>query len=134
MKDLPSNNDKAKHFFGKNAENISDAYFEYDGYEHLTSDEVENKSDIDINLEWDPKFTTNNNDKNLDLFSFKNLKYVISFDGFDLLDGKDKNIKDVLATIFKATVSNNTNVYPITISLDTNNIEFEDNTINGEGK
>lgn len=121
--ELPSGIDYAEQFFGKNHDNIMDVYFEYDGFEHISK---EKEKDYSYNLEWDSNYNkTNTNDEiELDLFKLKNLKYVIIFDRFDILNGNDDNIKKVLEEIFNATVSNNENKYPIEITLDDKNIEY----------
>lgn len=121
--ELPSGVDHAEQFFGKNCDNIMDVYFEYDGFEHISE---EKEKDYSYNLKWDSNYNkTNTNDEiKLNLFKLKNLKYVIVFDRFDVLNGNDDNIKRVLEEIFNATVSNNENKYPIEIELDTNNIEY----------
>ena len=122
LQDLPSSNKYADKFFGKNSDNIMDAYFEYDSFEHLPKENNISTSNIDI--KWDPKYNKSNNDSELDIFKFNNLKYIIFFDRFDILNGNDDNIGSVLEEIFKATVSNDANKYPIEISLDTKNIEY----------
>lgn len=119
--DLPSGADHSEQFFGKNCDNIADVYFEYDGFEHI---EKSHENGVNIDLEWDSKYNTSNEDEKLDLFELKNLKYVIVFDRFDILNGNDDNIKKVLEEIFNATVSNNDNKYPIEITLDPKNIEY----------
>lgn len=120
---LPSGEQYSEQFFGKNYENIYDVHFEYDTFEHLDSEKKINEKDI--NLKWDPKY---NNAKNKDIvlnyYKVINLKYIIEFDRFDILNGNDDNVKAVLDEVFSATVSNAENEYPIEISLDTKNIEY----------
>lgn len=123
LQDLPSNDKYSEIFFGKNCDNIYDIYFQYDTFEHLNDKKHINRNDI--NLEWDPKY---NNSKNKDIilnyYKLVNLKYIIEFDRFDVLNGSDDNIKNVLDEIFSATVSNAENKYSIEISLNTKNIEY----------
>jgi hypothetical protein len=79
----------------------------------------------EINLEWDPKYNqSKSEDVTLHYFKLTNLKYVIGFDRFDILNGSDDNVENVLKEIFMATVSNDYNEYPIEISLDEKNIEY----------
>lgn len=120
INELPAGPNYAEKFFGKNAKNIVDVYFEYDGFEHLEED----KEDTEIHLKWDPKYNTTNAEVELDIFVLKNIKYVITFDGFELLDNNDNNINSVLNEIFKATISNDQNKYPINISIEDKNIDY----------
>lgn len=120
---MPSGDQYAERFFGKNCDNIYDIHFEYDTFEHLESETSINKKDV--NLEWDPKYNTSKNkDIVLNYFKITNLKYIIEFDRFDILNGNDDNVKKVLESVFMATVSNAENKYPIEITLDIKNIEY----------
>lgn len=122
LPELPSNIKYSEQFFGKNHDNIYDIYFEYETFEHLSE---ENKPS-EVNLEWDPKYNpTGTKDITLNYFKVTNLKYVIGFDRFDILNGSDDNVENVLKEIFMATVSNDYNKYPIDISLDEKNIEYK---------
>ena len=62
-------------------------------------------------------------DDELAIFVVKNLKYIIRFDGFDLVNVSYSNYKSKIDEIFKYTVSNGTNNYPLEISLNTANIK-----------
>jgi hypothetical protein len=117
---LPSGIDYSEKFFGKNHDSISDIYFEYDTFEHMKDENKPSK----ISLKWDPRYNNNNKDVTLNYFKITNLKYIIIFDRFDILNGNDDNVQRVLEEVFMATVSNNENEYPIEISLDTKNIEY----------
>ena len=119
---IPSSEDNAKKFFGKNAENIFDVYFEYDGFEY--NEDLNYKKP---NLEWDAHYdkNLNNNDVKLINFVFKNIKLVIKFDKFEIQYGEGDDIKQTLETIFMATVSNDQNEYDLTLTLDPNNIEYK---------
>jgi len=116
---LPSGQDNSEKFFGKNNSNIIDAYFEYDTFEHM---DVEPKDYI----EWDSKYDTKNtNDEiKLDYFRIKNLKYIITFDRFDLVDVKEDEIDEKIKDIFRASESNDANEYPIEIKFDEDNIKY----------
>ena len=117
---LPSGPDYSEKFFGKNNDNISDVHFEYDTFEHI---DVEPKDYI----EWDSKYDTkknNDEDIKLDYFKIKNLKYVISFDRFDMVDVDDDDVKEQLIKIFKAAESNDANEFPIEIVFDEDSLEY----------
>ena len=119
LNQLPSGQDYSEKFFGKNNDNISDAHFEYDTFEHI---DVEPKDYI----EWDPKFDVkkSGDDVKLEYFKIKNLKYIITFDRFDMVDVTDDNVKYELVKIFKAAESSYINHYPIEIQFDENYLKY----------
>ena len=125
LNNLPSGQDYSERFFGRNCDNIYDAYFEYDKFEHLDKESSKSKHNI-INIEWDPEYDIKTfNDDDIDIFRLTNLRYIIKFDRFDLVDVDDDNVYDTLCKIFGVTVSNNVNQYPIEISLDNKNIKYK---------
>ena len=119
LNQLPSGQDYSEKFFGKNNDNIIDAHFEYDTFEHI---DIEPKEYI----EWDAKFNVNKtkDDVKLDYFKIKNLKYLIEFDRFDMVDVTDDTVEDHLKELFKATESNKENEYPIEIVFDEDSLEY----------
>ena len=119
LNSLPSSQDYSEKFFGKNNDSISDAHFEYDTFEHI---DVEPKEYI----EWDPKFDVkkSGDDVKLEYFKIKNLKYIITFDRFDMVDVTDDTVEDHLIELFKTTESNKENEYPIEIIFDEDSLEF----------
>lgn len=124
LNNLPSGQDYSERFFGRNCDNIYDAYFEYDKFEHL--DKESSKREHHININWDPEYATKTStDDDIDIFRLTNLKYVIKFDRFNLVDVDDNNVYDTLCKIFDVTVSNNANQYPIEISLNNKNIKYK---------
>ena len=116
---LPSGQDYSEKFFGNNCDNIIDVHFEYDTFEHIN---IEPKDFIEWNSKFDVKKT--GDDVKLEYFKIKNLKYIITFDRFDLVDATDDNVKELLLKIFKASESNDANEYPIEITFDENSLEF----------
>lgn len=120
LNELPSSQDYAEKFFGKNNDNIIDARFEYDTFEHI---DLEPKEYI----EWDSKYDVkkSNDDIKLDYFRIKNLRYIIEFDRFDMIDVDDDSVEEKLIDIFRAAESNNENdQYPIEIVFDADNLKF----------
>ena len=118
--DLPSNNKYSEKFFGINNDSISDVHFEYDTFEHI---DVEPKEYI----EWDSKYDTKNSNEDLKLeyFKLKNVKYIITFDRFDMVDTTDDNVQEKLIDIFKAAESNNDNKYSIEIKFDEDSLKYK---------
>ena len=118
LNEMPSYTEYAYNFFGINADNIIDAHFEYDTFSHV---DVEPKDYI----KWDSRYDLKvYKDIKLEYFKLSNIKYIIEFDRFDILNGSKDNVENVLKEIFMATVSNDNNKYPIEISLDPKNIEY----------
>ena len=119
LNSLPSSQDYSEKFFGKNNDSISDAHFEYDTFEHI---DVEPKEYI----EWNPKFDVKKtkDDVKLEYFKIQNLKYIISFDRFDMVDVTDDNVEEKLIDIFKAAESSKENEYPIEIQFDDESLEY----------
>jgi len=119
LNQLPSGQDYSEKFFGKNNDNIIDAHFEYDTFEHI---DVEPKEFI----EWDAKFDVKKtkDDVKLDYFKIKNLKYIIEFDRFDMVGVNDDTVEEKLIDVFKAADSSKENEYPIEIVFDEDSLEF----------
>jgi hypothetical protein len=119
LNSLPSSQDYSEKFFGKNNDSISDAHFEYDTFEHI---DVEPKEYI----EWDPKFDVkkSKDDVKLEYFKIQNLKYIITFDRFDMVDVTDDDVEQKLIDIFKAAESSKANEYPIEIQFDEYKLEY----------
>ena len=120
LNSLPSGQDYSEQFFGKNNDSISDVHFEYDTFEHI---DIEPKEFIEWNSKFDLKKT--NDDVKLDYFKIKNLKYIINFDRFDMIDVTDDNVEEKLIDIFRAAESNDANKdYPIEIKFDEDSLEY----------
>lgn len=120
LKELPADNDKYSKLLGKNVENINDAYFEYDKFEHMQD------SDIDeFNLEWDQYYDEKHNEDKLDVYKITNLRYVIMFDEFEILDDSD-DIRKTLDEIFHKLDSSNINKYPVEIEYDSKQLEYSE--------
>ena len=119
---LPASSQLAKKFFGKNSENIIDAYFEYDSISQAMG--KEQKAD----LVWDDKYDSNIKDSSeLTIYQISNLKYIIEFEKFSFDNTIDNtNVRETLENLLQTTVSNSINKYPIEISLNNSNITFDD--------
>ena len=91
--------------------------------------DIENMREAELRkslAEWKSKYDVKktNDDVKLDYFKIKNLKYIISFDRFDMIDVNEDNVEEQLIKIFKAAESNDANKYPIEIVFDENNLEY----------
>ena len=122
LEKLPGSSQLAKKFFGKNNENIIDAYFEYDSISQAMS--KEQKAD----LVWDEKYDNSVKDSSeLTIYQISNLKYIIEFEKFSFNNTiDDTKVRETLENLLQTTVSNSINKYPIEISLNNSNITFDD--------
>lgn len=121
LQDLPSNEKYSKNLFGINHDSISDVHFEYDTFEHI---DVEPKEYVKWESKYDLK-NSNLDEVKLEYFRIKNLKYIITFDRFDMTDTNDDNVEEKLKDIFKASESNNDNKYAIEIHFDEKSLKYK---------
>lgn len=118
---LPGSTQLAKKFFGKNSENIIDAYFEYDSIAQAMG------KDQKADMVWDEKYDSNIKDSSeLTIYQISNLKYTLEFDKFSFDNIiNDANVRETLENLMQTTVSNYVNKYPIELSLNNSNITFD---------
>ena len=119
LKELPADNDKYKNLLGKNSDNINDAYFEYDKFEHINDDIKE------LSLKWDGHYDENNKSE-LNTFKLSKLKYIILFDEFEILDKNSEDVKEILNKIFLKFDSSRINKYPIDIKYNSELLEYSE--------
>ena len=122
LKELPSENKKYQNLLGKNIDFINDAYFEYDKFEH-SSDTYE---DEQINLKWDSYYDEKVKDKNIDMFKLINLKYIILFEEFELLDKNDDEAQSILNKVLSKLDSSEINKYPVHIEYNPEETTFDE--------
>lgn len=111
LNEYPSAQEKGERFFGENMKYLNDAYFEYDKFTHEENDDIR----IDIKYDEHKSGKQLKEDDKLDVFTLKNVKYVLNFDEFDIQT--DSTVNDTLRKIFKACESNNENKYTVEIKL-----------------
>ena len=118
---LPGSSQLANKFFGKNSENIIDAYFEYDSISQAMG------KDQKADLIWNEKYDSNIKDSSeLIIYQISNLKYIIEFEKFSFDNTiDDTNVRETIENLLQTTVSNYINKYPIEISLNNSNITFD---------
>lgn len=122
LNELPSENEKYEKLLGKNKDYISDAYFEWDKFEHLNDTD-----DDEVSLEWDKHYDDKIDIDKLNVFRLTNLKYIILFDEFEIKDDKfDGDIKTLLNEIFAKMDSSNINKYPVEIKYNADLLEFDE--------
>ena len=107
-KSLPGDEAIGKKKFGKNFNNINDAYFEYQSFEI-----IENSDTCDFT--WDSQYDQKLKNPELAYVKIKTLKYYILFDTFVIKKSDNEDVHNVLTKIFKASEYNNANKYPIEI-------------------
>lgn len=120
MMKLPSENDKYKNLLGKNRDEISDAYFEYDSFTH--EDSYEGEYDFEVDSHYDDKVK----EDDLETYKITGLKYIILFDEFEILDKKTDDVKGTLDEIFTKLDSSELNEYPAEIKYNPDLLEFEE--------
>lgn len=119
--ELPGSDKFNEKYFGKNADNIYDIYFEYERYEKG----VESKGEF---IDWDKDIDTKHNpeEEEFVFLQVKGLKYCLSFDKFDLKDDNNDNLSETIDTIFSAANANSNNKFPLNIKFDNKNIEYKE--------
>ena len=115
---LPSEDEKYQKLLGKNKDNIGDAYFEYERFEHINDNR-----DVELSLKWDKHYDENVKDEDLNVFKLTKLKYIILFDSFQLLDDSD-DIDKILNEIFNKLDSSDINEYPVEIKYNSEETEY----------
>ena len=124
---LPSGQDYSEKLFGPNFENIYDIYFEYNKYEHLDkNDVIVDTIKPECFIKWDDYYKKGSTET-IGYYRITELKYVIKFDRFELLDSKtdDYSIRNTLEKIFENCNSSSINKYPIEIEFDKKTLKFE---------
>ena len=119
LDELPGGKTYAEKFFGKNADNIVDAYLAYDSMEEAMGEEQE------PDVKWDSRYDSKiNSEDKLHVVCINNLKYVLVFEKFELINTDSASINSDIIDIMTTTNSNYTNKYPIEITFDSKNIEY----------
>ena len=120
--EMPSGEDFRDRFFGKNAQNIDDAYFEYSTFTKTSQDSYKNSIDI----EWDSQYDENKKDSKMSVIEIRNLIFTILFDEFELMSSNNGDDADFLIEkICKASESSDLNKYPIDILYDRSRTKYE---------
>ena len=109
---MPSSYSNSSRLFGKNAQYIDDAYFEYEKFEHVYDKSL---SDDKINIKWDKQYDEQRTEKQLDIYKITKLKYVILFSDFEIYCENDDQIRETISKIFKATDSDKVNYFEMSI-------------------
>lgn len=102
--------------FGKNAKQITDAYFEYEKMEAANG--TSQKADI----LWDDHYNPSMNGVNMQVIKITGIKYVIVFDKFEL-DNVD-DVKETIYNLFNGLIDNSNDI-PFDLSLNEDNIEWK---------
>lgn len=121
-KNMPASTENASRLFGKNAEYIDDAYFEYDKFEHLNDIETD---EIKINIKWDKQYDEQKTEKDLDVFKITKMRYIILFSDFDIYCENDDQIHETVDKVFKATDNDKVNDFEYSIKYNADNLEFD---------
>ena len=120
--DMPTGEKYRDRFFGKNAANIDDAYFEYESFTKSTEDSYSH----DIDVEWDSKYDESKKDTKLAVIEARKLTFNILFNEFELMSNNNGDDADALIeNVCKASESSELNKYPFEIKYDSSKTEYE---------
>jgi len=120
--DMPSGDQYRDRFFGKNAANIDDAYFEYTSFTKTSKDSYSHSIDV----EWDSKYDESKKDTDLAVIEVRGLTFNILFDEFEIMSNNNgEDIAYLIEKICKASESSTLNKYPIEIIYDASKTEYE---------
>lgn len=110
---MPIGEEYRGEIFGEdNAKEITDAYFEYDNLN------VPNDSTSEPDIEWDKKFDVKSDKEvSLKLYILTNIKYIIEFAKFILINTSEFEVDENLEKILKNSESNDLHewLFPIVI-------------------
>lgn len=112
MPNMPSDPKNSKELFGEeNANNIVDAYFQY---EELL---IPEDSTVKPQVEWNKRYDTKQ-DRNalLMTYSLKNFEYHVLFDKFEV-NNSDLELEEILKDLFMSTESNKIHPWAFTIKV-----------------
>ena len=119
LDNLPSGKSNSTRLFGKNAQYIDDAYFEYDKFEHMKD------SDKDVDIAWDKQYDTSKAEKKTDTFKVTKMRYVILFSDFEIYVENEDKIDETIEKIFRATDSDKVNDFNIKITYNPELTEYD---------
>ena len=119
LKDMPAEADSDA--LGKNEDELTDVYFEYDKLEAALG--TSQKADI----EWDDHYDQAANGTNLQVMHIHGLKYCILFDKFTLenVEEDDDEIRDTLFNLFNGMTEDTKEDIPFEITLNKDNITWK---------
>lgn len=102
LESMPSDDNLAKEYFGANADNIIDARFEFEKKEDV-------KDGLHCTFEFDKSSDDNykGEQDNLKKYALENLRFIVDWSEFDVVNTSDDGLLYDLWDIFKRTKSSN---------------------------
>lgn len=102
LENMPSDDDLAKEYFGANADNIIDARFEFEKKEDA-------KDGLHCTFEFDKSLDDSykGEQDNLKKYALENLRFIVDWSEFDVVNTSDDGLLYDLWDIFKRTKSSN---------------------------
>lgn len=102
LENMPSDDNLAKEYFGANADNITDARFEFEKKEDA-------KDGLHCTFEFDKSSDDNYKGEQDDLkkYALENLRFIVDWSEFDVVNTSDDGLLYDLWDIFKRTKSSN---------------------------
>lgn len=125
LESMPSDDDLAKEYFGTNADNIIDTRFEFEKKEDA-KDELHCTFDFDKSLDDNYK----GEQDNLKKYALENLRFIIDWSEFDVVNTSDDGLLYDLWDIFKRTRSSNIVKYmddKIKLEIEEKDMVFDNN-------
>ena len=102
LESMPSDDDLAKEYFGANADNIIDARFEFEKKEDA-------KDGLHCTFEFDKSLDDSykGEQDNLKKYALENLRFIVDWSEFDVVNTSDDGLLYDLWNVFKKTKSSN---------------------------
>lgn len=106
--------------FGKNANYITDAYFEYE------SMEAANGTSQQADIVWDDHYNPSMNGTNMLVLRVKGIKYCVTFEKFELnnIGEEEENIKETVYNLFNGVIADSKEL-PFELTLNKENIDWK---------
>lgn len=128
LDNLPCDEDFATQYFQGNADNIIDAYIDIEDISEL------HDATKHITFEYDKSIGNDFNSVDEETINVvcKNVRLIIDFEYFDIINLSVNQTNSILWNIFKRTVSNNNTVYmdnKIHLSMEQKDLSYDENTI-----
>lgn len=121
IENMPSSETNCSRLFGKNAQYIDDAYFDYERIEPISTG-----SNIEPNIKWDNKYDDSKMKVDLHIMKIESLKYFILFSDFEIYCENDDQIPETMEKIFKASDSDSINDYKLSIRYSKELTEYDE--------
>ena len=87
--------------------------------------EAANGTSQKADIEWDDHYDQSMNGTNMQVMKISEIRYVVSFDKFELENTEDGEVRDILYNLFNGLISENDDI-PFELALNKDNISFNE--------